>query len=125
VARARDTAIETVRAAFAEKRPIAGCEVDRACRQVIEKAGYGDRFVHRTGHSIGQETHGNGANIDDLETHDTRRLLPRTCFSIEPGIYLPEFGIRSEVNVYIDGGSKVHVTGGPIQKAVVPILSEF
>jgi len=125
VAKARDTAIETVRAAFAEKRPIAGCEVDRACRQVIEAAGYGDRFVHRTGHSIGQETHGNGANIDDLETHDTRRLLPRTCFSIEPGIYLPEFGIRSEVNVYIDGGSKVHVTGGPIQTAVVPILSEF
>ena len=125
VAKARDTAIETVRAAFAEKRPIAGCEVDRACRQVIEAAGYGDRFVHRTGHSIGQETHGNGANIDDLETHDIRRLLPRTCFSIEPGIYLPEFGIRSEVNVYIDGGSKVHVTGGPIQTAVVAILGEF
>ena len=125
VAKARDTAIETVRSAFAEKRPIAGCEVDRACRQVIEAAGYGDRFVHRTGHSIGQETHGNGANIDDLETHDTRRLLPRTCFSIEPGIYLPEFGIRSEVNVYIDGSSKVHVTGGPIQTAVVPILAEF
>ncbi len=92
---------------------------------MIEAAGFGDRFVHRTGHSIGQETHGNGANIDDLETHDIRRLLPRTCFSIEPGIYLPEFGIRSEVNVYIDGGSKVHVTGGPIQTAVVPILSEF
>ena len=111
--------------AFAAKRPIAGCEVDRACRQVIEAAGYGDRFVHRTGHSIGQETHGNGANIDDLETHDIRRLLPRTCFSIEPGIYLPEFGIRSEVNIYIDGGSKVHVTGGPTQTAVVAILSEF
>jgi Xaa-Pro aminopeptidase len=125
VARARDTAIETIRAAFAAGKPLAGCEVDRACRQVIEAAGYGPQFVHRTGHSIGQETHGNGANIDDLETHDIRRLLPRTCFSIEPGIYLPEFGVRSEVNVYIDGKSKVHVTGGPVQTAVVPILAEF
>jgi Xaa-Pro aminopeptidase len=92
---------------------------------VIESAGYGDRFVHRTGHSIGQETHGNGANIDDLETHDSRRILPRTCFSIEPGIYLPEFGVRSEVNVYIDRGGKVHVTGGPVQTAVVAILAEY
>jgi Xaa-Pro dipeptidase len=125
VAAARDAAIETVRSAFAAKRPLAGCEVDRACRAVIEAAGYGDRFVHRTGHSIGQETHGNGANIDDLETHDIRRLLPRTCFSIEPGIYLPEFGIRSEVNVYIGREGKVHVTGGPVQTAVVPILAEY
>jgi Xaa-Pro dipeptidase len=125
VARARDTAIEMVRAAFAAGKPLAGCEIDRACRQVIEKAGYGDQFVHRTGHSIGQETHGNGANIDDLETHDTRRILPRTCFSIEPGIYLPEFGVRLEVNVYIDRTGKVHVTGGPLQTAVVPILAEF
>jgi Xaa-Pro dipeptidase len=125
VARARDTAIETVRSAFAAGRPIAGCEIDRACRQVIEAAGYGDQFVHRTGHSIGQETHANGANIDDLETHDTRRILPRTCFSIEPGIYLPEFGVRSEVNVYVDKAGKVHVTGGPVQTAVVPILAEY
>jgi Xaa-Pro aminopeptidase len=125
VARARDTAIETVRTAFAAGRPLQGCEVDRATRQVIEAAGYGECFVHRTGHSIGQETHGNGANIDDLETHDVRRLLPRTCFSIEPGIYLPEFGVRSEVNVYIDADKKVHVTGGPIQTAVLAILAEF
>jgi Xaa-Pro dipeptidase len=125
VARARDTAIEIVRSTLAEGKPLAGCEIDRACRQVIEAAGYGDRFVHRTGHSIGQETHGNGANIDDLETHDTRRLLPRTCFSIEPGIYLPEFGIRSEVNVYVDKVGKVHVTGGPVQTAVVAILAEY
>ncbi|HEV3301736.1 MAG TPA: M24 family metallopeptidase [Planctomycetaceae bacterium] len=125
VAKARDAAIETVRAAFAEKRPLAGCDVDRAARHVIESAGYGDRFVHRTGHSIGQETHGNGANIDDLETHDIRRILPRTCFSIEPGIYLPEFGVRSEVNVYIDRGGKVHVTGGPVQTAVVKILADY
>jgi Xaa-Pro dipeptidase len=125
VARARDSAIETVRSAFAAGRPLQGCEVDRACRQVIEAAGYGPQFVHRTGHSIGQETHGNGANIDDLETHDVRRILPRTCFSIEPGIYLPEFGIRSEVNVYIDADKKVHVTGGPVQTAVAAILAEY
>jgi Xaa-Pro aminopeptidase len=122
VASARDAAIEAVRKAFAENRPIAGWEVDRAARDVIAKAGYEERFVHRTGHSIGQEVHGNGANIDDLETHETRRILRRTCFSIEPGIYLPEFGIRSEVDVYVDGKGRVHVTGGPPQTAVVPIM---
>ncbi len=123
VALARDTAIETVRSAFAAGRPVRGWEVDRACRAVIEAAGYGEYFCHRTGHSIGQETHGNGANIDDLETHDERLLLPRTCFSIEPGIYLPEFGVRSEVNVYIAADGQVHVTGGPLQTNVVPIMS--
>jgi Xaa-Pro dipeptidase len=125
VARARDTAIETVRAAFAAERPIHGWEVDRACRAVIEAAGYGEYFCHRTGHSIGQETHGNGANMDDLETHDERLLLPRTCFSIEPGIYLPEFGVRSEVNVYVDAQRQVHVTGGPLQTSVVPVLAAY
>ncbi len=64
---------------------------------MIEQAGYGAAFCHRTGHSIGQETHGNGANMDNLETHEERQVLPRTCFSVEPGIYLPEFGVRSEV----------------------------
>jgi Xaa-Pro dipeptidase len=123
VARARDTAIETVRRAFAAGRSIQGWEVDRATRKVIADAGYGDHFVHRTGHSIGQEVHANGANIDDLETHEIRRLLPRTCFSIEPGIYFPEFGVRSEVDVYIDARGTVHVTGGALQKSVVPILA--
>jgi Xaa-Pro aminopeptidase len=81
--------------------------------------------VHRTGHSIGSEVHGNGANIDGYETPDIRRLLPSTCFSIEPGIYLPgEFGIRSELDVYIDGDQAV-VTGQPIQTAIVPILGEW
>jgi Xaa-Pro aminopeptidase len=97
---------------------------DQATRDVIERAGYGEAFCHRTGHSIGQETHGNGANMDNLETHDTRRVLPRTCFSIEPGIYLPEFGVRSEVNVFIDGGV-VHVTGGEFRKAVIAVLKEY
>src|SRR6202008_2547132 len=100
-----------------------GWEVDQAARDVIEKAGQGAYFCHRTGHSIGQETHGNGANMDNLETHEERRVLPRTCFAVEPGIYLPEFGIRSETNVFVDGDGKVHVTVGELQKAVVPILS--
>ena len=121
VARARDAAIERIREAFAQGRPLSGWEVDDAARRVIEQAGYGPAFVHRTGHSIGQETHGNGANMDNLETHDERLVLPRTGFSIEPGIYLPEFGIRSEVNVFIDGENQVHVTGG-LQQEVVPIL---
>ena len=82
--------------------PLQGWQVDQAARDVIEQAGYGEYFVHRTGHSIGQETHGNGANMDNLETHEERRVLRRTCFSIEPGIYLPEFGVRSEVNVFVD-----------------------
>ncbi|MCC7421974.1 MAG: aminopeptidase P family protein [Planctomycetaceae bacterium] len=122
VAAARDAAIQFVKEAFATGRPIQGWEVDNACRDVIEKAGYGPQFVHRTGHSIGQEVHGNGANIDGLETREDRRILRRTCFSIEPGIYLSDFGIRSEVDVYIDGEGIVHVTGGELQTDVVPIL---
>ena len=125
VAKARDAAIDKVRTAFAAGRPIQGWEVDRTTRDMISAAGYADQFVHRTGHSIGQEVHGNGANMDDLETHETRLILRRTCFSIEPGIYLPEFGVRLEVDVYIDGAGKVHVTGGPLQTAVVPILAEY
>jgi Xaa-Pro aminopeptidase len=112
VAAARDAAIKRVQDAFGKKEPLQGWQVDRAARDVIEKAGYGEYFIHRTGHSIGEEDHGNGANMDDLETHDTRRILPRTCFSIEPGIYLPEFGVRSEVNVYIGADGGVNVTGG-------------
>ena len=88
---------------------------------MIEKAGYGEQFIHRTGHSIGQEVHGNGANMDDLETHEERRVLPRTCFSVEPGIYLPEFGVRSEMNVFVDKDGKVHVTGGELQTKIVTI----
>jgi Xaa-Pro aminopeptidase len=121
VADARDAAIERVRSALAAGQPLRGWEVDAAARRVIDAAGYGAYFVHRTGHSIGQETHGNGANMDDLETHDERLVLRRTCFSIEPGIYLPEFGVRSEVNVYIGADGTVHVTGG-LQSRVVPIL---
>jgi Xaa-Pro aminopeptidase len=122
VARARDAAIATVRDAFRAGRPLQGWEVDQAARDVIDKAGYGAAFCHRTGHSIGQETHGNGANMDNLETREERRVLPRTCFSVEPGIYLPEFGVRSEVNVFVDAQTNVHVTGGAPQTRVVPII---
>jgi Xaa-Pro aminopeptidase len=124
VAQARDAAIACIQRAFAEGRPLAGWEVDRVARQVIEQAGYADRFVHRTGHSIGQEVHGNGANIDSLETREERRLLPRTCFSIEPGIYLDTFGVRSEVNVLIDAAGRVQVTGGEVQQAPLAILAQ-
>ncbi len=112
-----------MRDAFAAGRPLQGWEVDQAARDVIEEAGYGQYFCHRTGHSIGQETHGNGANMDNLETREERLVLPRTCFSVEPGIYLPEFGVRSEVNVFVDGQNQVHVTGGTPQTEVVPLLA--
>jgi Xaa-Pro aminopeptidase len=125
VAAARDAAIARVKSAYANQEVLQGWQVDQAARDVIEQAGYGEAFCHRTGHSIGQETHGNGANMDNLETHETRRVLPRTCFSVEPGIYLPEFGVRSEVDVFIDAAGGVHVTGGPLQRAVVAVLKEF
>ena len=119
VAQARDAAIATVKEAFAAGQPIAGWQADDAAREVIRKAGYGDYFTHRTGHSIATETHGNGANLDNLETHDERLILPYTCFSVEPGIYLPEFGIRSEVNMMTHSGRAV-VTG-PMQTELVRI----
>ncbi len=122
VARARDAAVSCVREAFAAGRPLQGWEVDDACRRVIVDAGYGKYFIHRTGHNIGQEVHGNGAHMDNLETHEERRVLRRTCFSVEPGIYQSEFGVRSEINVFVDSDSVVHVTGG-LQERVVPILA--
>jgi Xaa-Pro dipeptidase len=121
VAAARDAAIRRVQDAYAAGRPLPGWEVDAACRQVIDDAGYGPSFIHRTGHNIGQEVHGNGAHMDNLETHEERLVMRRTCFSVEPGIYLAEFGVRSEVNVFVDGEGKVHVTGG-LQTEVLPIL---
>ncbi len=122
VADARDAAIALVRERFAAGIPLRGFEVDDAARAVIRRAGREDRFTHRTGHNIGQEVHGDGAHMDNLETHDERLVLPRTCFSIEPGIYFEEFGVRSEVDVFVDAAGEVHVTGG-LQKSVVPILA--
>jgi Xaa-Pro aminopeptidase len=121
VRNARDKAVELICSSAAAGAPLQGWQVDKAARTVIEKAGYGKYFFHRTGHNIGEAVHGNGANMDGLETHDVRRLIPRTCTSIEPGIYLPEFGIRSEVNVYIDGRS-ARVTGA-VQKEISALLA--
>jgi Xaa-Pro aminopeptidase len=120
----RDAALQFVRRAFAEQREIYGYEVDDAARQYISAAGYGECFIHRTGHSIGEEIHGNGANMDNLETRDGRKVIPRTSFSIEPGIYLPgKFGIRSEIDVYITDDGEVVVTGEPMQDKIVSILA--
>ena len=110
VKQARDAGVEKVKAAISAGQKIAGWEVDKATRDVIETAGYGKYFIHRTGHSIATEVHGNGANMDNLEIHDERQILPNTCFSVEPGIYLPDFGVRSEVNVLVRKGA-ADVTG--------------
>jgi Xaa-Pro dipeptidase len=116
---ARDSGVQVVLDAVSAGRRIAGWEVDRATRGHIKTEGYGDYFIHRTGHSIGTEVHANGANMDDLEIHDERQILPNSCFSIEPGIYLPEFGVRSEVNVLVRPKS-AEVTG-KIQREIVII----
>jgi Xaa-Pro dipeptidase len=119
VTKARDIGVKTVLDGVAAERTLAGWEVDRAVRDFITKAGFGDYFIHRTGHSIATEIHSNGANMDDLEIHDERRILPNTCFSIEPGIYLPEFGVRSEVNVLVR--EKTAEVTGKIQREIVII----
>jgi len=111
--------VKTVLDAIGAGRRIAGWQVDRAARDTIQSAGYGEYFIHRTGHSIGTEVHSNGANMDDLEIHDERQILPNSCFSIEPGVYLPEFGVRSEVNVLVRPGH-AEVTG-KIQREIVII----
>jgi len=121
VREARDKATHLIRDHVAAGKPLQGRQVDQVARGVIEKAGYGKYFFHRTGHSIGEKVHGNGANMDGLETNDVRHLIPHTCNSIEPGIYLPEFGVRSEVNVYI-GEREAQVTGA-IQTEILPLLA--
>jgi Xaa-Pro aminopeptidase len=116
---ARDLGVKTAQDAVAAGKPIAGWEVDHAVRGYIKNAKYGDYFIHRTGHSIGTEVHSNGANMDDLEIHDERRIMPNSLFSVEPGIYLPEFGVRLEVDVLVRPGS-AEVTGR-IQREIVTI----
>jgi len=116
---ARDAAIHVVERAFAQRRAICGFEADDAARAVIREAGFGEFFTHRTGHNIAKEIHGPGAHLDNLETHDERLLLPHTCFSVEPGIYLPEFGVRSEVDMLTAPG-KAWVTG-LVQRELVRI----
>jgi Xaa-Pro aminopeptidase len=118
---ARDAAIETIGEAIAAGRPVAGFEGDRAARGVIEAAGYGDFFVHRTGHSIDRELHGSGPHLDDYETHDERELMPGVGFSIEPGVYLPgEFGVRSEINMYWGPEGPVVTPESPQQQLIMP-----
>jgi Xaa-Pro aminopeptidase len=115
---ARDGAIAYVRESLRAGRPPRGCDVDDAARDVIRARGWGDRFIHRTGHSIGEEVHGNGVHLDNLETRDERRLLDGTLVSVEPGLYFESFGVRSEVNLLIDGADVV-VTTEPIQMEIL------
>jgi len=116
---ARDCAIETVSCAIGSGKELHGFEVDDAARGYIQSRGFGEYFVHRTGHSIGEEVHGTGANMDNLETHDDRRVLPGALFSIEPGVYLPEFGVRLEVNMFVEPGRAA--TTGEVQRELVRI----
>lgn len=115
----RDAAIRKVQSAVASGQGIRGFEVDRAAREVITAAGYGEYFIHRTGHSLGEEVHGNGVHMDDYETHDDRQLIPGTGFTIEPGIYTRTFGVRTEVNMVV-GAKSAEVTG-PCQQELVRI----
>jgi Xaa-Pro dipeptidase len=124
VREARDAATEFVRKNVREGKRVHGAEVDDVSRGVIKKAGYGEQFTHRTGHSIGEECHGNGVNIDNFETRDSRYITAGVLFSIEPGIYLEgKFGVRSEIDVYV-GDKDILVTGQPIQTEIVPILKD-
>jgi Xaa-Pro dipeptidase len=121
---ARDTALELVRSRFGSGTPVRGWEVDDACRRVIVDAGYGEHFTHRTGHNIGEDVHGNGVNIDNLETRDDRTIIRGSCFSIEPGIYLPDerMGFRTEIDVFVTDDGTVEVAGA-VQERLVPILA--
>lgn len=123
VEEARDTAFNLVESKFKQGKDVRGYEVDAACRKVIEDAGYGKYFIHRTGHSITTDLHGSGAHMDNFETKDERLILPSTSFSIEPGIYLPgDFGVRSEIDVFITKEGRVIITGKEKQNEVVAIL---
>jgi Xaa-Pro dipeptidase len=113
----RDAAIDLVQTAVREQRDLRGYQVDRACRDVIERAGFGAQFIHRTGHSLGENVHGDGVHMDDYETHDDRRLIPGTGFTIEPGIYTDTYGVRTEINMFV-GEREARVTGQRQQELV-------
>jgi Xaa-Pro aminopeptidase len=116
----RDAAVEIVQSAIAEGREIRGYEVDRRCRDVIERAGFGSQFIHRTGHSLGEEVHGNGVHMDDYETHDDRRLLPGTGFTIEPGVYTDRYGVRTEINMFVK--PREAIVTGPLQRELLTLI---
>lgn len=123
IAQARDAVIELLNDNIPAGKTVRGFELDDIARRIVNEAGYGAAFVHRTGHSITRETHGSGANLDNFETHDTREILPGTTFSIEPGIYLRnDIGLRTEVDIVIMPDRQVVVTGGPAQKSIVPLM---
>jgi Xaa-Pro aminopeptidase len=115
----RDAAVDLVQTAVRAGRELRGFEVDRACRAVVERAGFGAEFIHRTGHSLGENVHGNGVHMDDYETHDDRRLLPGTGFTIEPGVYTSRYGVRTEINMFV-GDRDARVTG-PCQTDIVTL----
>ncbi|MCX7983443.1 MAG: M24 family metallopeptidase [Bacteroidetes bacterium] len=123
VRESRNTALEFVRKKLQDTGDVRGYEVDNVARSVIQSYGLGEYFIHRTGHSLGEEVHGNGANLDNLETRDERKLIQQSAFTIEPGVYFPgKFGVRSEINVYITNAYDCIVSGMPIQEAIIPIL---
>ena len=120
---ARDAAVDFLKKSLAEKKAVRGCDVDDVARRYIVERGQGERFIHRTGHSITEDLHGSGANLDNLETRDERLIIPETSFSVEPGIYfMGDFGIRSEINVYISKNCEVIVPGEPRQQEVLAVL---
>ena len=118
VTASRDAGVELLRERFQAGRPTLGWEVDDAVRQVIVDGGYGDAFVHRTGHNLGEEVHGNGVNFDNIETHDTREVIPGIACTIEPGVYLPEFGVRSEIDIYM-GSRGPEITTPPQRELLI------
>ncbi len=125
IANARNAALALVAERYRANLPVYGYEVDRACRAVIEQAGMASHFIHRTGHNITTEIHGPGANMDDYETHDTRRILPGTMFSIEPGIYIPNIvGMRTEIDVVIQHDGTVAVPSSPLQTSILSLLAD-
>jgi Xaa-Pro aminopeptidase len=115
----RDAAVELVQSSVRAGRELRGFEVDRACRAVVERAGFGAQFIHRTGHSLGEEVHGNGVHMDDYETHDDRRLLPGTGFTIEPGVYTDRYGVRTEINMFVK--EREAVVTGPAQQEILAL----
>jgi Xaa-Pro aminopeptidase len=121
IVRARDTAAALVEEAVMTGREVHGWEVDRAARAVLEQSGYGDHILHRTGHSLGETVHGNGVHLDDYETHDDRRILPGAGFTVEPGLYFDDFGVRTEINVF--RSTHDAVVSGPRQMALVTLAS--
>ena len=115
----RDAAVELVQSSVKQGRELRGFEVDRACRAVIERAGFGPLFIHRTGHSLGETVHGNGVHMDDYETHDDRRLIPGTGFTIEPGVYTDRYGVRTEINMFVK--EREAVVTGPAQREILSL----